>query len=282
MNCVIGLCIKGQSWPSTLYELGYGVQVIEQSIRTGSGDQVKPDIIAVSSKHIHCLVFDCKGGASVDADQLSRYGNLRIFDLQRWVTIYAPNQLTFDLCFADLEKNHQQVIDKTEPYPLLTFGSNFILKTREFKLPILNRTFGEAINLVGMYQPFNYYPFSIDDHDAVIIPRVLRMIIKIAFSMSRGGPSALAESTFDSEDILSKIHPYWKALSMEHRKLLIIRIRDMIRRVMDSEPQLKNALVELENSRGYKIRGPLNLLQTVSEGIIKKVETQETLSKHLA
>jgi hypothetical protein len=282
MNCVIGLCARDVCWPSTLADLGYQVQLIEQTIRTGSGDDVKPDMIAVSDVLVHSLVFECKGGISLDAGQISRYKGLRVGDLTRWVTLRTANgPLTFDLCFAVREETELIFLGQTDPYPVLSFGENAIKKRRDFSRTELNGRFIEAIDLSGMRPPLNYYPFSDQDKDAVIIPRVLRMIMQIALKSSKGGPSALVDSTFDSEDILSGTHVYWKALSTEHRTELGNRIRGIVRRILASHEDLRSQLEELESKRGYKIRGPLTNLRTTMEAIVDECEKQEIMNRYV-
>lgn len=54
-------------------------------------EQVKPDVVAVSNKQLHALVFDCKSGKNAEADQVARYKKLTDEDLLRWVgdKVYA-------------------------------------------------------------------------------------------------------------------------------------------------------------------------------------------------
>lgn len=277
MNYVIGLCTRGISWPSTLANLGYEVQIIEQTIGTTSGDRVKPDIIAVSNKYLHALVFDCKGGISIDIQQVSRYSGLDVADLARWVTVYSSGQLKFDVCFPIMKSNETFLLDPTEPYPLMTFSSVEIAIIRNFSISVLNSIF--PINLDYMIPPLNYYPFSDQDQDAVIVPRVLRMIVQVALTNARGGPSSL-DQTFYTEEVLSQIHPYWKALSTEHRNSLAVRIRKIVKHLLESQPELRASLEELETKKGYKILSPLKALRQKAEEIANQMETQETITKY--
>lgn len=284
MNYVIGLCTRNVDWPSTLAELGYKVQIIEQTIGTekeSSRYEVKPDIIAVSNTFIHSLVFECKGGSTIDADQIFRYGTLKAGDINRWVTTYSPSQLSFDVCFADLENNYTLVTPIIGCNPLLTFGGTSIRKTGNFTNNSLNKAFQNPISIKGMHPPLNYYPFSEQDHDAVIVPRILRMIIQIALNRKRGGPSVLVNTTFDMTEVLKQTHPYWKAFSAEHAKTLEKKVQMIIKRILDSRPELAKDLEELENRRGYRIYGLLSHLQNMAEDIIKEMETQQTLNNIL-
>jgi len=93
--------------------------------------------------------------------------------------------------------------------------------------------------------------------------------MQIALKSSKGGPSALVDSTFDSEDILLGIHVYWKALSREHRTELA------------SHEDLRSQLEELESKRGYMIRGPLTNLRSTMEAIVEECEKQETMNGYV-
>jgi hypothetical protein len=275
MNCVIGLCTKAKGWPSALAELGYEVQVIEQTIGLSSGGRVKPDAMAVSNKFVHAIVFECKSGSFVDHEQISRYSELRPADLLRWITVYSSSQFKFDLCFSVFEFNRNGIETEIQTYPIMVFGKEFIQKIRDFSLAPLNDKF--PIKVGGMLVPLSYYPFSDQDEDAVIIPRVLRMLVQVASQRARGGPSSLAEATFSSEDIVSQIHPYWKALSTEHRNSLGERVRRIISRLLASHGDLRTSLEELENKGGYKILSPLKELREKAELIIAETKTQPTI-----
>jgi hypothetical protein len=278
MNCVIGLCARDVYWPSALADLGYQVQLIEQTIRTGRGNDVRPDIVAVSDVLVHSLVFECKGGTTLGTTQIARYGGLQVGDVARWVTVSSTARpLSLDLCFAIRQDNEVFLLGPTDPYPVLSFGKNDIKKRRNFSQANLDKALQEPISLKDMRPPLGYYPFSEQDKDPVIIPRILRMIVQIALRRSKGGPSTLLDATFDSEDILSGTHPYWEALSREHRNELVKRIKEIIRRVLASHEELRIQLEEIESKGGYKIRGPLIELQKNMEAIAEKSETQETL-----
>jgi hypothetical protein len=278
MNYVIGLCRHDAGWPSSLAELGYEVQVIEQTIGTARGDRVKPDIIAASNKHLHALVLECKGGASIDKQQVDRYSGPNADDLTRWVTVYSPSQLQFDVGFPIFQYNEKALLEPTYPYPLIAFGRNAIDKIRNFSREALNVIF--PIGLDGMTPPLNYYPFSDQDKDAVIVPRVLRMIVQVALANARGGASSL-DQTIYTEDVVSQMHPYWNALSTEHRNALVERIKKIVKHLLDSQPTLRMSLEELEGKSGYKTLAPLKTLRKTAEEIAIKMETQETITKYL-
>lgn len=89
INYVIGFCKISDTWIHPLEELGYEVRLIEQTIKLmqTTNELIKPDVVAVSNKLLHALVFDCKSGKNIERDQIARYNQLTDADLLRgWET----------------------------------------------------------------------------------------------------------------------------------------------------------------------------------------------------
>ena len=75
INMFMGLCMNTVGWPNILGELGYEVQLIEQTVNLRSTRKVAPDVVAVSNKTVHAIVAECKFG-EIKADQDQRYQQL--------------------------------------------------------------------------------------------------------------------------------------------------------------------------------------------------------------
>jgi len=170
------------------------------------------------------------------------------------------------------------VIKATTPHPLLILGDDAISKIRKFSIPDLDRAFEPSISVAGNYPPLSHYPFSDQDNDAIILPIILRKLVQLAFNKNRGGQSALEESTFNSQQVVESTHPYWDALSSEHRNRLADRIRNIMKRLITDEPVLREYIETLEARDGYMIRGPLIQLQEIALKIIADRETQARLN----
>lgn len=271
--------MKTRDYPSALADLGYDVRLIEQKLTTGGGFQVKPDIIVASERYQHLICFDCKGGRSVEHDQIVRYGTLSPSDLARWVRLHnSPTTHNVCLAFRILD-SQSHIVSDTMPYPLLILGDSTIEKIRDFSISDLNKAFGSPISLAGFHPPVSYYPFSELDDDVVLLPVVLRRIVELAYNQHRGGPSVLDDATFDIPHIVESIHPYWDALSVEHRNNLSNRVREMMRTVIGSEPDLREHIDVLQSRAGIKVRGSLVQLQRVAQEILERREKQPKLSK---
>jgi len=277
MNCVIGLTRKDAAWPSTLADLGYEVQVIEQSMRTSAGAQVKPDIIVTSNRLLHCVAFDCKGGKGIEQSQVKNYQGLTVTDLGRWVTVYDSSKLTHDVCYTTFHSNRDAISAQVGGFPLLAFSQEAITKVGKFSQRPIENEFDAPIALEGLRPPVNYYPFSEIDEDAVIIPRILRMLVQLALQTARGGESALSDATFTSEEIVSCLHPYWKALSLDQRSRLKERVSRIIHDLLKAERGFRESLKELEDRKGVKVLATLQQLQREAERIAKEMEMQERI-----
>jgi hypothetical protein len=219
--------------------------------------QSKPDIIAVSNRTVHCLAIDCKGGVTIEEEQLSRYIEMKAEDLARWID-RPPNSDTFefDVCLADFQEEHDAIAANSDMLPIVTFGQNELSKTREFKSSEINRVLSAPISLRGMMPPRSYYPFSDQDDEQHITRKVMQTMLHIALKTARGGPSALDQKVIESDEILSKVHPLWNLISEEHKGRLRTKVTRIFQRLLDSE--LKEHIEAVEERRGYKIQGPLN------------------------
>lgn len=278
LNYVIGLCKGNKNWASTLRDLHYDVEIIEQSIRTSSGQLVKPDIIKVSKRNNHALIIDCKSG-SVDNEQMQRYGTLRREELLRWVDVPSTDLLTFDVCIADLEINHGKIAPNIS-FPIITFSRNAITRSNSFSIQSLNQAFSNPIDITGMIPPLDYYPFSENDSDFVIVPRILRTIVSLTMKRARGAQSVLNEEYFETDDVLKHIHPLWKSLSEEHKNILREKIKDILRRLIHNYSELAQHMSNIQRE-GYRLRGPTESFTKLCEKILDDFSPEGKIDQFL-
>jgi len=281
MNYVIGMCKKNKQWITALADLGYNAQIIEQRITTSSGDVVKPDIVTVSNRFLHSIVFECKGGRTIDANQLRRYSTLTSDNLLRWITVFDRSDLQFDVCITDVEENHRYIKRINQLFPMFTFGSKEFFKTEEFGLAKLNNIFKEPISLKDKIPPLFYYPFCQDDNDSYIAIHVIRALLSIAIKNIKGGPDVFEENVISCEEIIAhKFNHVWRALSKSHRKTLKNKIREVIRRILAREG-MKETLGIIQQKQGYKIAKDLDRFQKQAEHLIEEFQSQLPISDFL-
>lgn len=277
MNYIIGMCKKHRNWISVLADLGYDPQIIEQQIRMQSGETVKPDIIAASNKMLHSLVFECKGGTTLNSEQLERYAALTQDDLRRWITVFDPENLQFDICVTDLEENHPIVAKENQEFPMITFAPEEVFKTRSFKVKGLNDALSEPVSLKGKQPPLSYYPFCEEDENTYIAPFILRGLVSVAVKKAKGGPSASEENLVSRDDLVKSIfNPVFDALSRDHQTRLKEKIREVVRGIM-AKDDMKEALGIIEQQAGIKISRQLDRFTIEAEKFVKFLETQRPL-----
>ena len=281
MNYIIGMCKKHKDWITVLADLGYSPELVEQKIRTSSEDIVKPDIIVTSTKLVHSLVFECKGGITIDQNQIKRYSALEKTNLLRWVghasPMFTPDNFRFDVGISDLEENHPFVVAEVRDLPIITFGASKVVKSGEFRSSELNAAFKNPISLSGKVPPLSYYPFCEEDKDPYIATFVIRGLLAIAIKKAKGGPTAFDESLITRDEILKSLfNPIIDALAKEHQGRLKERIKEIIRWVMAKE-EMKEAFGTIEQQAGYKISRPLEKLANEASKFIENLETQQSL-----
>lgn len=281
MNYIIGMCKKHRDWVTVLADLGYSPYLIEQKFNTSSGEVVTPDIIVTSTKLIHSLVFECKGGITIDKDQLDRYATLDEATLFRWVQYAHPlftlQNFRFDVCISDLEENHPIIAPMVKDVPIVTFGDLKITKTGQFSNNALESAFREPIDLSGKIPPLSYYPFGEKDKDPYVAAFVIRGLLAIAIKKAKGGPSVFDKTIITRDELLKFVfNPIFDALSNEHQGRLKERIKEVIRWVMANK-DMNEAFGTIEQMAGYKINRPLEKLINEANRFIANLETQQPL-----
>lgn len=275
ISYIIGLCRKHVLWPSTLAELGYDVQIIEQRIRTAKGDVVKPDIILATNKTpSHVLLVECKSGNSLDQAQMRKYSDVNTLSFKPFVTVRWDN-LTFETSLVDSSENHDQIVRQNNGLPIITFEEKQISKTGSFQRRPLDQAFEKPISIEGMKPPLHYYPFSDDEDPRVVARYVLRALISL--SSRRGGALTLDRTILTHDSMLESVHDCWKLLSDSHKANLRNRIRETVQYLFDNFPKLKEQLEELNSKSGVRITATLQSLQRTCTEIMTELEQRTTM-----
>lgn len=277
LNFIIGLCKHNVQWVHPLADLGYKVQLIEQMISTESGEKVKPDVVAASNKLLNSLVFECKGGITLDEDQLERYKELKENDLLRWVDLHTTDNVTHDICLVGFESNYKQLSEKNKPnFPILSFSEIRIWKSgSKFVKNEVQQKFESDIDISALVPPLSYYPFSELDDKRVIIPYVLRTIVSLLINkQTKRKMEPLNENTFSDKLVLSKVHPLWDVLSLEHRSALESKVKKIITELKGSYPKLKESIDVIERTRSTVSIS--NFIETCQD-IISKEESKQRI-----
>lgn len=282
MNAIIGMCKKNESWINVLSdsELNYEVQIIEQSINTSSGEVVKPDVITASNRQLHSIVFEMKGGKTLKPDQMRRYESLTASDLLRWITVFDRAHLEFDVCICDLAENHQLIkAVNNNKFPMLVFGSESLTKEGKFKRAKLNEAFAEPISLREKIPPLSYYPFSDEDSVPYIAMHIIQALLSIIHKDVKQGKIIPEETLFTFNELVAERFNYiWGVLSIEHKKALMLKINDSIKRFL-AKDGVKETLGFIRQKEGIKITKNLDQFKKIAEKYIEDLQTQTPLSE---
>jgi len=273
INKFIGLCKDTIKWPKILFELGYDVQLIEQTINLKSAQKINPDVVAVSSKLLHTIVTDCKSGNNIDKGQDARYQELESDDLKYYVTVHDPNQLKHNVCYIDSHINHAELEPHTQ-LPFITFSQKKVQGQGDFGIKQLNEKLCNPTSLEDMREPTGYYPFSPDDEDYVIAPHVLRGLISyLVMKGHKTQPQIKDPNT--ALEILKLIHPY-NLISTRHKDNLTKKIETMIGIFLKSSNEFNEQVSKIEKGE-YNI-STLRSLGKICEALIVEYESQKKIT----
>lgn len=248
-------------------DLGYGVQLIEQSINLKNAQKIKPDVVAVSNKLNHAMVTDCKGGSNVGSEQDKRYRQLESDDLKYYVTTHDEKQLRHTVCYSDMEKNHPNLRRHTN-LPFITFGERSIKGEGDFGVDELNQALCKSVSLDGAHEPVSYYPFSPEDDESFIVSYVLCGLISCL--SEKGQKKIPSTGQIEPDVILQKIHPFYDTIANEQKKRLVEVIGRIITRCMQEYPNFKEQITKLEQKEFNT--GTFRSLQKICGDIAKDVD----------
>lgn len=279
INSAIGFCIKNDSWIHPLADLGYKAQLIEQTIRTeSSGKTVKPDVVATSKKTIHSVVFECKGGKTVEDEQISRYEDLTPSDLLRWIDVHTNDNFSHDVCIFNFKKNHESLDTKIN-FPVLSLSDISLEKNNGFSKKEVNEKFDNPISTKSMKPPISYYPFSETEDRRVIIPHVLRAMISVLMDRKTNDIDVTDPESFLNEVVLLRIHKMWKILSREHQNSLRDLIKEIIKDLKSAYPKFESQIQAIQTSTKTNTQALSNLIKTCDE-ILEKEEEKTWLDDY--
>ncbi|WP_347877808.1 hypothetical protein [Halobacterium sp. R2-5] len=209
INAWIGLCQLDRTFPDSLRNLGYTVDIIDPDF-VHEGTKVNPDLILTSRAHNHSIVIDCKS-KTLDEEQNEKYEAIHhspTFLLTRGVVSSAESTEDYDAefaysSFADLSVNPFLPDNDFAVVHFDEDANQYIVRTiedYEFNLDELQSTF--PIFTGTRRLPTEYYPFDVgtneDDYRQFTIS-ILQSTVHVA----------LAQDTFDVDDLLEDAHPLW-------------------------------------------------------------------------
>ena len=280
INCVIGFCKNTETWIHPLYDMGYSVSLIEETLPLSKiTGHVKPDVVVYSSKQNSAIAFDCKTGTTSNSSQLDRYRSLDKNDFRVYHRITNLDQFIHDVCFFDLEENHERLVPSIEGFPCITLYATFVSKSGKFAKWELNRLFERIQITDAMEEPHSYYPFSETDDRSVIVKEVLRTIISLLRDRKKRDLPIFARETWANPVVLRTVHQMYDVIGREHRGVLADKIWDIVKSFQVRYPDFAQKVREIQASEDDSQVMIANLMGECDE-IIKAEEGTPSLDAH--
>jgi len=209
INAWIGLCQLDRTFPDSLRNLGYTVDIIDPSF-VHEGDSVNPDLILTSRAHNHSIVIDCKS-YFIKEEQNEKYESIHHSPeilLTRGIVSVADATEDFDAEFAyssfeDLAENPHLPENDFAVVQFDEDANQYIIQTLEdyeFNLADLQDEFPIFTHTRRL--PTDYFPFDVgtgDDDYRQFTISILQSTVHVA----------LGQDTFDADDLLEDAHPLW-------------------------------------------------------------------------
>ena len=245
INCVIGLCNKTDKWPSALRDVGYKVQLIEQTLKLHSGGVVVPDVVAVSNQCHHILIVDCKSGRNINSEQNERYSQLTSDVLFRFVDVHEPSKFNHKFCYADTQAHHANLKSHTE-HPFVTFSADAIKGEGDFGELQTNKNLHQTIRLDDMREPTNFYPFSHSDNNDLITFYVLQGLVS---HITKKSSKKIIDDEFLARELLEITHLLYKTIGTEHKNQLVRKINEILK-MLKGNNEFDECIRKINNGEG--------------------------------
>jgi len=209
INAWIGLCQLDRTFPDTLRNLGYTVDIIDPSF-VHEGDSVNPDLILTSRAYNHSIVIDCKS-YFIKKEQNEKYESIHHSPevlLTRGIVSAADASEDFNAEFAyssfeDLAENPHLPENDFAVVQYDEDANQYISRTLEdyeFNLSDLQDEFPIFTDTRRL--PTDYFPFDVgtgDDDYRQFTISILQSTVHVA----------LEQDTFNADDLLEDAHPLW-------------------------------------------------------------------------
>lgn len=275
INAWIGLCQLDRTFPDSLRNLGYTVDIIDP-VFVHEGEEVNPDVILTSRAYNHSIVIDCKS-KTLDEDQNTKYETVHHSPeilLKRGIVSLADPSGEYDAefaysSFADLSVNPFLPDNDFAVVHFDEDASQYIARTLgdyEFNLADLEDVF--PVFTGTRHLPTDYFPFDVgtnDDDYRQFTISILQSTVHVA----------LAQDTFDAGDLLEDAHPLWVDLDTNMKKELRAHaqtiISDYQRQGLDDHIQKVQAG---SNSEWKVVSKSLQALQRKVDGFVDDVQTK--------
>lgn len=231
MNMLIGF-VKGRAdWPTPLKNLGFKIDWLEAKFENQNGEKVNPDIVMSSNRLSITMLSECKGGKSVNLDQVRRYANVNANDIKSLSSLNDKNKIKCEIHYAFNEDNTSTFtqISAIKPFPILVLKDKITL-VNNFQDKTIDKEFSSSIK-ISINPPLGFYPFSHDDDIAYIGMKVLQHVISLVIKKQYKD-----DIEFSNDEIGRGIHKFWDNIQTKEKALIKEKINRIMSRIKDMVP----------------------------------------------
>jgi hypothetical protein len=153
VNAVIGFLKRDKKWPSGLYRLGYRLALIEQPVSTASHGTAEVDVICLSQKRNHAILWECKSGSAIHERQARVYAAITAEDVQRTGNLTFPHAASASVepPYCCLEPDERVIMGSLRSWglgiPVVSLGSKAKTASGQFADADVSKLFAGGIPL---------------------------------------------------------------------------------------------------------------------------------------
>jgi hypothetical protein len=278
VNQIISLLTPNKGWPSSLYDMGLKLALIEETFNVGTQGRnpCNPDLVCSNSPKNNILLFECKGGKNVEKKQLETYLLITPSDVNRLVTVDNPNKLAVFFAYAardfsSIKESILKTLSEIRDEGILgNVPSDIdILESNDNTVkvhPVSN--YDWEINLVSgiPVHPWtfsmNFYPFSSEDDSEFILSHIIRSVIHLLSKKNPINPNNVALSPDEvTQDLFDSVYAY---ISFSKKRELLASVSNCFTQLL-REKKLKNKIFRI-GKRGT------SLSFNMTEGILEDLK----------
>ena len=270
MNILIGMSKDFKDYPSCFKDEGYTLEIIEPKFINSEAKTVNPDILLSSNGSLNAIVSEVKKG-HISQEEVDKYNAITGENLRNEVEdVFDLERLTSEFIISGTTKTEESFDHLNLEEPGLIFGGGKVKLRNRFKDEKLNQKFKDDITIPDK-PPTNFYPFSPNDKDAVIVSKISQSLMVIA-----ANTYGEDELEFSTEDILEEAHPYWNRISGSGKKEIKSKTETIIEKLMDKG--LDENMEKIKGEDTYFVNSS-KAFQNKAQEVLSELSTQETLEK---
>lgn len=234
VNAVIGFLKRDRRWPSLLYSLGYKLEMIEQPISVGNVGRAEIDVICLSHRKNHAILWECKSGYSVNQKQARVYAaaTANAIQLTGNITFPKPARATVESAYCCLEDDAEKVIEAlahcAPALPVISLGAKALLVANRFTDTDITSRLTEGIALPPLEEVPRFLIANTHTPKAPLARDILATLISFLPRQSR---------KISVLQVLSETFPDWTCMGTDLRRYLNSKAKEILTEACNSELQ---------------------------------------------